>query len=77
MDTEESPVVRNCRMAKERKAKWNAWRRQEPAYATNAQSHQFRPSQEDSAQITNIHTHYFGFMDLKMYGWEIVSILRY
>ncbi len=53
-------------MAKERKTKWKARRRQESAHATNTQSHQF---QEGSAPITNIHTHYCGLMDLKMYGW--------
>ncbi len=77
MDTKESPIARRRRMAKERKTKWKARRRQESAHATNTQSHQFRQSQEDSAQITNIHTHYCGLMDLKMYGWEIVYILRY
>ncbi len=61
MGTKESPIVVKRRYAD----------------ATNTQSHQFRQSQENSAQITNIHTYYCGLMDLKMYGWEIVYILRY
>ncbi len=64
-------------MAKERKTKWKARRRQKSAHATTTQFRQFRKSQENSAQIINIHTHYYGLMDLNMYGWEIVYILRY
>ncbi len=77
MDTKESPIARRRLRAKEGKTKWKEMQRQESAHATNTQSYQFRQSQENSAQITNIHTHYCGLMDFKMYSWDIVYILRY